>query len=459
MKTLRELPIDPEYAKDVFGVRECCREAVANGLDAQLRYAHLGIGQLTVALEGNTLVVRNDDVSVKFGQFWVLGASESRAEDGAIGQMGEGGVQFCRGLTALGHDVSIVSDNERWTPQIVASETYDRDVLAVRVTKLRKPRGFFEVRIGGISPATYLEVRGLFLGLVPHFDITRTTGEDGEPISSLAEPAVLLQPNFKGLVYAKGVFVMETNLLYGYNLKANAIGRDRNRLSDDAIQTETGKLMSSAFEHGGLPGLVAKILAAETVEVESRWNHLKWSDDFCAALLEAWDAEHGGEALPFGRYDETSEAKEALLHGIKPVRTSALVQEIISRKKGSVGEGVSKAKRSVEVEFEGSDLTPNESMNLKIATILVLPHLGVNRIVPCRFGSDTIRIALGDDNEAFVAKSVLGNLADTLDVVSMCSPPHEVSAGHVLAMVLDTVLSGEAPSELTYTLLARAHRS
>ena len=456
---LRELPIDPAYAKDVFGVRECCREAVANGMDAQLRFAHLGRAQLTVALEGSTLVVRNDDVSVTFGQFWVLGASESRSEEGAIGQMGEGGVQFCRGLTALGHDVSITSDDERWTPQIVASETYGRDVLAVRVTKLRKPRGFFEVRIGGITPSLYQDVRELFLGLVPHFDIRRSVGEDGEPISSLAEPAVLLQPNFAGRVYAKGVFVMETNLLYGYNLKADTIGRDRNNLDDSTIQTETGKLMSSAFEHGGLPDLAAKILAAETVEVESRYNCLKWSDDFCAALLEAWDAEHGGEALPFGRYDEASEAKEALLHGIKPVRTSALVQEIISRKKGSVGQGVSKAKRSIEAKFEGKDLTPNESMNLRIATILVLPHLKVNRIIPCRFGSDTIRVALGDDNEAFVAKSVLGNLADTLDVVSMCCPPEDVSAGQVLAMVLDSVLSGEAPAELTMLQLARAHRS
>ena len=444
-----------------WGFPEGGRELISNGVDAELRYAHLGIGRLTVALEGTTLVVRNDGVTVEFADFWLLGESESRDEANAIGMHGEGGPLGCLGCVREGHDIVITNGQERWRPMIVTNPKHGRDVLAVQVTKLRKPRDYFEVRVEGVTAAQFGLLRQRFLRLDPRFDMAQTVGRGGEPVASLAERCVLTRPHLAGSVYVKGVLVcQDRDLLWGYNLRCeehNQLSRNRDSMDEETLASETGKALSAAFTESSSFGslMVEKLLDAETVEVSQRWNNLTWNTPFCEALIAEWEKRHGEEALPLEGHADDEDIEAAKVYGLTAVKTSVLVKRIIGEAKGTVDDAVGKAKRSILKRYPLSALTENEVFCLRAAQILLTPYLKVKSIVPVRFAGERIRVALGGSGEAFIARGILSSLDETLQVVATLDPA-DMAPMDVLAKALAGLLSGRSSSELNLLILAKA---
>lgn len=371
-----ETTISGRYVPE-WALAEGLRELISNALDAETRHEGLGVGRASVAwspADGGTVFIANWGITCP-DEFWLMGESESRDNDGAIGQFGEGGPLGCLALVRAGHRVLMDNGPVRWEPTLSPSSRFGgKTVLTIRTRKLRKERPGFEVSITGVSREQYDAARVKFLGL-KGFDPADTTGFWEERMSSVRKPGVLLDPSERGNVYVKGVLVTNReDLLFGYNFQLEELNRDRNSIQEHDIAHEAKSVLARGCRHR--PDVLNQVAAAalaewaaedEPLEVRSAYGSLGWDDTVADAVAEKFVAEHGEDAVPV---DSEDEAKEAEKFGLKPLRLTALGRKIIQRRTGSVSDRIAKAKQAIVREWEGHELPHLTRNNLRLAALL-----------------------------------------------------------------------------------------
>ena len=367
-----ETSLHLSYQAKTWSLKEAVRELISNALDGEAKYAHLGVGAMSLDYDiaGKMVLVRNEGVTVP-AKALLMGTSESRDDDRLIGQFGEGLPMALLVLARSNRTVEIDNGQERWTPVIERSATFQGEpVLCIKTRKLKVDRDAFEVRVQGISPEEWAEIRGLFLRLDPTFDPSNSITKYGG--SGTGEERVLLQPQYHGRVYNKGVFVMaREDLMFGYDLQAD-LNRDRSLMNEYELKKELTQLLSQAATNNKarfMPLLSMAMLAeGSKLELDDAYSNLFYNEDVVSYLADQFSMKYGDDALAV---EDDSEEQRVRKAGRRPVRSSALVRRIISSRRGTINDIEERAARSVIKTWQLSELSGHERYNYEIAKTLV----------------------------------------------------------------------------------------
>lgn len=396
-----ETTVAKGYGKHFGGKVAYLRELIANGLDSQTRNQHNGSGCFDMTFRNGTLTLTNWGVKVSTSAL-LMGTSESREDTSCIGQFGEGLVMALKGLTEMGNKVEIFNRDEKWRPAIEPSRNFDGAEVLVVHTRRCDDRGGFIVKVKGLEREDYEKAQGLFLSRHPDFDESQTAS------GYYGKAEVLLQPEFKGKVYNKGVFLLERDdLMFGYNLhEEDSINRDRSLMSDYDLKQRTLDVLDEAVsEDESFREKLVQMMFVGTHELEMRatYSSLRYQTKFRNRLCDAFSERYGTEATPVS---DDEEAQEARSYGLRGIVCPPTLLDVLT---GGSYQSLHTIRQELanEVQEATPCITEAQTSCLELAEYLlekggwVTPKL---RIVV--FGGDDIK-ARAEGGEILVAKHVV----------------------------------------------------
>jgi hypothetical protein len=410
-----ETTLHASYQLNEWHLREAAREIISNAIDGEERNKAEGRGKMTVAYSKRkkVLTVTNSGVKVPTKAL-LMGTSESRESADCIGTFGEGLPMALLVLARKGLPVVIYNGDEKWEPSIQKSSTFSGEpVLVIKTRQMIKDRGAFVVEMHDIEPEEADELQAMFLRLDPDFDSEQVAKKN-----PWDRELVLLQPEYKGKVYNKGVFVLERDdLLFGYNIDTE-LNRDRHMISEWKLQDQLGTVLTGAVRHN--PDTFADELidalmsGAETLESRDTYSSLTYNDEFGEALLVKWREKFGNNALAVANIDE---AKQAEFLGHRGIVVSPLLRKLIGKQLGTLEEIRGNHDRMPTLVYDLGTLEHIELRHLHDAVGLVasvFPEWKQDvRVV--EFGSrETMGTFLESTGRIDLARWVLASFHDTL---------------------------------------------
>lgn len=410
-----ELPFDPSYQANEWGIVEAWREVYSNALDGALRYRSQGLGALSVEYAPGSLAVRvrNEGVKLALSDL-LIGRSASRSIEDAIGTFGEGlPMAMLSVARQRSFHMVITNDDERWEPELGHSDQYGTTVLRVKTRKLRKARGHLEVELGGVTPELWGEFQRMFLKLDPEYDDTQVARSvDGRN-------AVLLQPSMVGRIYVKGVYVCtRPNMKYGYNLDM-ALNRDRKMLDEWSLKYTLATLVSEcASAHPEkFGGFISAVLdGGEPFEASHMGSYS--SDQYVEKLADQFLERHGADAFPVA---SMAEAQKLSFYGVRGVTVSPNVLGVLQRRFGTPEDRMVELSHEVVKTHSWCDLSPDEQRVMtKCAELMdackVFPANVMERLRVVDFRSDALVGTYGDNGNVSVRRAALSSEESLLRV-------------------------------------------
>ena len=303
------------YQSNTWGIMDAIREIGSNAIDGEQRNKWSGEGKLSVNWNARSKVlsVFNKDISVPTKAL-LMGTSESRDEDDCIGEFGEGLPMALKVLAAEGFKVIIYNGGEKWEPAIERSPQFeDEPVLVINTRKMLKDRGGFLVEIHGIERHEYDTFKNLFLALNEDYD-------EEETVKGSGNKEVLLQDCMKGMIFNKGVFVLERkDLLFGYNIDTK-LNRDRSLITDYDLKSEISDLLSDAVRNA--PDTFAETLldalfeGDQELELDDYYSCLEYNSAFRGIVATKFRERFGDNAIAVETMAEIEAAGKLNLRGV-----------------------------------------------------------------------------------------------------------------------------------------------
>ena len=362
-KNTYEIPMDPSYQSTVMDVFWAVRELIANARDAQRR----GEGEMVVKYLPRTQTLRIATLGIQLPMSTlVLGTSGAREREDNIGQFGEGLIMSLKTLALLVRkcyiwEVKVSNNTEHWTPAIEDSERWGQEILTITTRKTHKPSGEFSVTIRGISSEQWEKIERLFLHLDPDYDKGKSV--------KVGPQSILLQPEFAGRIYVKGVFVKaRDDMEYGYNLDMT-LNRDRSLMDEWDLKWRLGQLLTQAMEtHPDKfkDKLLRMIESGDCMEARS--SFLPYSSGLVDAVVENFEEKHGPDAIPVSNM---SEARDMSGLGAKSVVVSKAMKDLLEVRKGSLEDVKKRRSMEVKTTYSWNDLSSTEQENLDRVVTLV----------------------------------------------------------------------------------------
>lgn len=215
MKTY-ELPLAQGYVRQ-WGVAEAVRELIQNAIDSPAEFqwafgeSSLSITSLGVRLSASDLV---------------LGNTSKADDDEKIGSFGEGFKIALLVLTRLGLSVEVVNGDVIWTAEFARSETWDSEVLRINERhNVTGDRGL-EFRISGLTDEEVAAVKATCLLMQ-------------DPMPCAVETSLgRILPARPGKLYVGGLYVADTELEFGYDVKPHNIKLERDRKTVDGFDLD-----------------------------------------------------------------------------------------------------------------------------------------------------------------------------------------------------------------------------
>lgn len=333
--TTLEIPIAPQYVH--WGVWECVREILQNGLDAQDRGHPLTV-TWKMRASGPVLQVRNEGASLGRDKLR-LGGTDKREDPRQRGQFGEGMKLAWMRLLVLGYDVWIRVQGERWVPRIGASKAFGgEDVLCLDIAPV-KDRGDVCVEVRGIEKSDWESIQRRMLDLHPPAE------DESVPTS---RGRLLLSPDHRGNIYAKGVYVsrLPGTWKYGFDLMYVEVDRDRNVPEMWSVQREIRECFKEAALRGLMPidrivqaleGENEESRALESIQFDSGAADTR---EFCRRVTEHFVAAHGENVCPVTSLHEAEKARQS---GLDPLIVSPAIKLVLERELGGLDSRLTRA--------------------------------------------------------------------------------------------------------------------
>lgn len=348
------------YQREEWGIREAIREVVSNALDGEARGKQWGKGQMEVRYSKarRTLTITNKDTQIPPNAL-LMGVSESRGRSDTIGTFGEGLPMAMLVFARSGAKVHFYNAKEKWTPTIEYVDAYKDRVLVIQTRQMLVERNDFIVEIEDISEEEYEHFCTMFLKLDPRVDkkqCLRTQIDD-------VDQELLLQEEFKGRIYSRGVFVKEEpNAMFGYNLNLK-LNRDRHMVDEYDLRRGMTYLLRTLVNRMGdniLDSLVAKVFAPEhfrAIELDDTYTELYYSSAF-GERVAAYFRQHYGEAAV--AVDHTEECREVEFVGLTGVVLPLALRQIVDRELGSARDRIADLTSQPVRVYSLSDLNVGE---------------------------------------------------------------------------------------------------
>lgn len=394
-----ELTITTGYVSN-WTTADALRELVANAVDGQERGRSNGTGQMEFGLKDGNLTILNRNTVIPV-EAWLHGFSGSRGLDSTIGQFGEGLPNACMVLSRNGHRIEIYNGDQKWTPQIGRSATFDAELLIIPRRKV-KHRNDYTVIISDVSEALWEEVKGRFLALDPEYDPEWTIR-----CSQWNRSKILLDDRYKGRIYCKGVYVQSReDISFGYDLDVE-LNRDRSIIEEWSLKYKLADALQDAVTNE--PGrfretVLPSFFSSTELVANDEYSCLTRTQVFKDMVLEEWATRYGCAYAV--RDAETVELASRI--GLRGIIVSPVVRQIIEEAKGSVAQ--MKERQELEVaSYEDNHLTPVEHRRWDAAlrvVKLVIPTLDLTQVRIVLFKGATTKYS-DEDDQYLVARSML----------------------------------------------------
>lgn len=350
------LPIKSTYVPD-WGIWECLREFVQNAKDEEDDKG----SEMKISHSGTTLSVFNRGADMDRSVL-LLGQTSKVDRADLRGQFGEGlNLALLAGVRA-GLSIVIYTQTERWTASIEPSDEYaGEECLVVHSRKLPNRRNGVEVQIDGLDAGAWEELKKLFIFL--------SDLPDSQAIRVPGRGALLLGKEYRGKVFAKGVFVSNLrDFEYGYDLNTVSLDRDRRMVDVWDVQYAAGALFKDAVARRpeALKADVYRMLRDGAEDVRGMHYHVPKESDVMSVLKDAFVEEHGEDAVPVANTSESAKVDRA---GKRGIVVAEALRKILQADMGTPEEIVQKGLKDVVETHAWSDLAEAEKETLSLAAM------------------------------------------------------------------------------------------
>lgn len=202
-----ELPLAKGYVRH-WGVLEAVRELIQNAIDSDSPFEwEFGVDSLTITSKYSHLSTSS----------LLLGATSKAEDDDKIGSFGEGYKIALLVLTREGYDVHIENNEKDWKPAFKYSKVFEDDVLVIDSSVVERGRKGLKFVIQGLSGGTIDAIKQTCLQM------------QEQDLDSLSTSYGDILPSRPGKLYVGGLFVCDTELSYGYDMKPHILRLERDR--------------------------------------------------------------------------------------------------------------------------------------------------------------------------------------------------------------------------------------
>lgn len=209
-----ELPLSRDYVRH-WGIVEAVRELLQNAIDSE--------SPLGYSFQSGMLSIRSRYATLPASSL-LLGSTSKADNEQKVGQFGEGYKIALLVLTREGKSVSVVNGEKLWIPEFKESRTFGTEVLSIRESKSELGKGHgLEFIVDGLTEDDEDRIRKSFLPMQEQV---------GEIVSTSRGDILLDRP---GELYVKGLYVCQTKLWFGYNVKPEFLRLERDRNTVDSF--------------------------------------------------------------------------------------------------------------------------------------------------------------------------------------------------------------------------------
>lgn len=220
------------------------RELIQNALDSDSPF----VWEIMNEGDENHSLVLNSEFTVLTAQTLLLGATSKSESKDSIGSFGEGYKIALLVLTRMGYDVEMRNGHNLWKPRFRYNQKFGEELLVIDETSLpdKTNKGLTFV-VHGLSSSDIEEVRASCLHMQESVGQKKTT-QYGD---------ILMERPHK--LYVGGLFVCETELAYGYNVKPEflKLERDRQTVSAWDLKSMTRDMWFETGEWDFIAGLIS----------------------------------------------------------------------------------------------------------------------------------------------------------------------------------------------------------
>lgn len=295
------LPIKSTYVPD-WGLWQALRELVQNAKDEEDQHGHA----MTVRWANGVLTLHNEGADMD--RKALLIGHTGKAGSDLRGKFGEGLDLALLAGVRFGRKIVVETKTERWTPTIGYSAEFGANCLSIS-TRAKRTAGSgvtVKIEITEEEWATYSS-RFLFLAAIPDNKIVRIPNEG----------AILLEPERKGCVYVRGIFVDHLpKLECGYDLDRMDLDRDRRMIDVWDLQWRLGQMYREALARR--PELLApqvyRMLRDDSEDTKLLKHHT--SKEVATAIAARFHEEHGKDAVPVRSIAEARELEHLGRRGV-----------------------------------------------------------------------------------------------------------------------------------------------
>lgn len=365
------LIIDSGYCNG-WGAWEGVRELVSNAKDAEELDPRHAM-EIKHSKKTSTLAIRTRNVIVDPATLLVLGRSSKRGR-GVRGRFGEGFVVGCLALTRAGHPVSFRNADLSWR---CLFEDADSDhplagnELLTFYSRIVTPTQDFELSIENVTEEVWDAMRQLFLFMTP---------PPKEDVVLVDQGSLILTPERKGMVYARGVFVKRFhNLHCAYDLREVELDRDRQMIDEWKLGDALSDLWASVLSGRKDAQHAQESLAQRAYDMvkenadEARHFRYRTDDRLVNAMKAQFVAEHGEDTVPVTTMDE---AKDLENLGAKPIVVNSTMKELLAK----TGLSAENAKMALEGKI-AARLLPSQLSDTERAALGVVDVLSRSYVV------------------------------------------------------------------------------
>lgn len=257
-----ELPLAKEYVRH-WGMAEGVRELIQNALDSESPFEY-EFGQ-------DSLTIRSR--FAKLSPTTLLLGKTSKAEDkDSIGSFGEGYKIAMLVLIRAGYGLTVFNGEVNWYPKFVFSTAFQSDVLAIEEELSPVRHEGLAFRITGLSETDKTIIRNSCLHMQDSV---------GEVIETRHGRIPFNRPS---KLYVGGLFVCDTELKYGYDIKPEylRLERDRQTVSSFDLKFLTKEMWFDANR----PEQVAELMDSGVPDLEyGNYSCPEVVRDFCYEIF------------------------------------------------------------------------------------------------------------------------------------------------------------------------------
>jgi len=242
-----QLSITRNYVSN-WGVLEAIRELIQNAIDSESPFKY----EFIQSEQGLGLKLQSE-FSTLTPQTLLLGATSKVSSDTAIGSFGEGYKIALLVLTRLGYNTEVLNGGLVWTPCFRMSRTFGEEVLCIdqHTASDRSNKGLTFIVWG---------VEEIKEGIIDScLQMQRDIGE----IKETTEGIILIDK--PGKLYVGGLFICDTELKHGYNLKPGAVKLERDRQTVDGWNLKL--VTTRMWMHFETPTTLAQMIYDEVPDV------------------------------------------------------------------------------------------------------------------------------------------------------------------------------------------------